>query len=209
MADQKKKIDFDWGHIAHVAIMLLIICVVAAALLGLTNSVTKNKIAQQELQTNISARQKVLPEASKFTKIKNVKALAKKADKANAGIVVEAYKGYKGGKLVGYTIKTAPKGYGGEVELLTGVNTKGKTTGITVVSNSETAGLGAKCVEPSFQKQFKGLDVTKELSVVKNGNTPKGAQIEALAGATITSRAVTLGVNTSMKLSQVISGGAK
>lgn len=205
----KKKIDFDYKHIAHVALMLFIISVVAAALLGYTNSITKSKIARQEKETNVEARQKVLTEADTFKQIKNAKAVAKKADRANASIVMEAYAGYKKGKLVGYTVKTNPQGYGGEVEILTGVDIKGKTTDITIVSNSETAGLGARCVEPGFQKQFKGLDTAKPLTVVKNGNASGNGKIEAIAGATITSRAVTRGVNISMKVCKALAGGAK
>lgn len=205
----KQKIDFDYKHIAHVALMLFIISVVAAALLGYTNSITKAKIAQQEKETNVEARQKVLTKADTFKRIKNAKTVAKKADHANASIVMEAYAGYQKGKLVGYTVKTNPQGYGGEVEILTGVDTRGKTTGMTIVSNSETAGLGAKCVEPDFQKQFKGLDTAKPLAVVKNGNPSGNGKIEAIAGATITSRAVTRGVNISMKVCKVLAGGAK
>ena len=196
-------------HVSHVALVLLIISAVAAALLGMTNAVTKSKIAEQEKQTNIEARQKVLKGADKFTEVKDIKAIAKKASKSNAGIISEAYKGYKNGKLVGYTVKVAPKGYGGEVELLFGFNTSGKTTGITVVSNSETAGLGARCTEPSFQKQFKGLSADTTYTVAKHGSKTSNNQIEALAGATITSRAVTLGLNTSNQVYRVLSKEAK
>ncbi|MCH4073009.1 RnfABCDGE type electron transport complex subunit G [Pseudoramibacter sp.] len=204
-----KKDSLDVKHVIHVALVLLIISAVAAALLGFTNSITKAKIAQQEKQTNIEARQKVLKKADKFTEIKNIKAVAKKAAKSNSGIVNEAYKGYKNGQLVGYTVKVSPKGYGGEVELLFGYDTSGKTTGITVISNSETAGLGARCVEPSFQKQFYGLSANNTYTVAKHGSKSSPTQIEALAGATITSRAVTLGLNTSDQVYKVISKGAK
>lgn len=204
---EKDKLDVK--HVIHVALVLLIISAVAAALLGMTNAVTKSKIAEQEKQTNIEARQKVLKGADKFTEVKDIKAIAKKASKSNAGIISEAYKGYKNGKLVGYTVKVAPKGYGGEVELLFGFNTSGKTTGITVVSNSETAGLGARCTEPSFQKQFKGLSADTTYTVAKHGSKTSNNQIEALAGATITSRAVTLGLNTSNQVYRVLSKEAK
>ena len=90
---EKDKIDVK--HVVNVALVLLIISAVAAALLGMTNAVTKSRIAKQVEQTNIEARQKVLKGADKFTEVKDIKSIAKKAAKSNAGIVNEAYKGYK------------------------------------------------------------------------------------------------------------------
>ena len=93
---------------------------------------------------------------------------------------------------MGYTFKIAPKGYGGEIELTVGISFEGKVTGLTVGTNSETPGLGAKAQsDKNWITQFAGQPADGSLAVSKDGGT-----INAITGATITSRAVTDGVNT-------------
>ncbi|MEA5074077.1 MAG: RnfABCDGE type electron transport complex subunit G [Eubacterium aggregans] len=204
----KTKVQIDWKTVGRLALILFIITAVAALLLALTNSVTKDAIAKQTEEKNIEARQMVLPEAVDFEAVPGVEDIAKEAVGDNANIVAEVYAGYKDNQLVGYTVKTVPKGYGGEVETLTGISTDGQVTGITILSNDETAGLGARATETTFQDQYKGLDATQEIAVVKGGGA-SGNQINAITGATITSKAVTLGVNTSTQIYKAIAGGQK
>jgi len=204
-----KKIVLDPKMIIRLALLLFIISAIAAAALAMTNYVTKDIIAAEKEKENVQARQQVLAEADTFKAVDNYAEVAQKADPDNASIVAEVYAGYKGTELVGYTVKTTPKGYGGEVEVLTGIAKDGKTTGITILSQSETAGLGARCMEPAFQAEFKGKNTQKELSVVKN-SVSSDNQVQAITGATITSKAVTKGVNTSMKVyNALVSGGVK
>lgn len=204
----EKKSGLDPKKVLKLTLTLFAIAAVAALALGLVNYVTEDVIAQQTEQENIEARQQVLPDAESFEEVKDIASVAKKADPDNADIVVEAYVGYKGDEIVGYTVKTNPKGYGGEIEILTGISVDGETTGITIISQSETAGLGARSTEPEWQAQFKGKDATKELSVVKTD--PGDNEIQAITGATITSKAVTRGVNTSLKVyQQLAAGGVK
>lgn len=207
MAD-KKKIVIDWQMVWKRAAVLFIITAIATFLLALTNSVTKDAIAVQTEQQNIEARQKVLSEADSFKAVDNIGDIAQQADPDNADIVVEAYGGYKGDTLVGYAIKTAPKGYGGKVQTLTGITVDGKVAGITILSMSETPGLGARSTESSFQQQYAGLDAGSTIEVVKGGGAT-GNQINAISGATITSKAVTRGVNTSCKVFKAIMEGQK
>ncbi len=71
------------------------------------------------------------------------------------------------GNTVGYTLKVLPSGYGGTIELMVGIDSaNGQVSGINVVSNSETAGLGAKATDPEFSDQYKGKPL-EELSVLK------------------------------------------
>ena len=93
----------------------------------------------------------------------------------------------------------SPSGYGGTIELMVGIDSaKGQVSGINVVSNSETAGLGAKSTDPEFSDQYKGKPL-EELSVLKNG-TPGDTEIKAISGATITSTAVTNGVDAAIEV---------
>ena len=174
---------------------LLIISAVAALLLALTNSVTASTIAQRNEQANAEARKLVLESAQDFEEVKDVK-----TDNSKGVEVSEIYEAKDAsGKTVGYTLKVLPSGYGGTIELMVGIDSaNGQVSGINVVSNSETAGLGAKATDPEFSDQYKGKPL-EELSVLKNG-TPGDTEIKAISGATITSTAVTNGVDAAIEV---------
>ena len=174
---------------------LLIISAVAALLLALTNSVTASTIAQRNEQANAEARKLVLESAQDFEQVKDVK-----SDNSKGVEVSEIYEAKDAsGNTVGYTLKVLPSGYGGTIELMVGIDSvKGQVSGINVVSNSETAGLGAKATNPEFSDQYKGKPL-EELSVLKNG-TPGDTEIKAISGATITSTAVTNGVDAAIEV---------
>ena len=174
---------------------LLIISAVAALLLALTNSLTASTIAQRNEQANAEARKLVLESAQDFEQVKDVK-----TDNSKGVEVSEVYEAKDAsGKTVGYTLKVLPSGYGGTIELMVGIDSaKGQVSGINVVSNSETAGLGAKSTDPEFSDQYKGKPL-EELSVLKNG-TPGDTEIKAISGATITSTAVTNGVDAAIEV---------
>ena len=174
---------------------LIIISAVAALLLALTNSVTASTIAQRNEQANAEARKLVLESAQDFEEVKDVK-----TDNSKGVKVSEIYEAKDAsGNTVGYTLKVLPSGYGGTIELMVGIDSaKGQVSGINVVSNSETAGLGAKSTDPEFSDQYKGKPL-EELSVLKNG-TPGDTEIKAISGATITSTAVTNGVDAAIEV---------
>lgn len=174
---------------------LLIISAVAALLLALTNSVTASTIAQRNEQANAEARKLVLESAQDFEQVKDVK-----TDNSKGVEVSEIYEAKDAsGNTVGYTLKVLPSGYGGTIELMVGIDSaNGQVSGINVVSNSETAGLGAKSTDPEFSDQYKGKPL-EELSVLKNG-TPGDTEIKAISGATITSTAVTNGVDAAIEV---------
>ena len=174
---------------------LLIISAVAALLLALTNSVTASTIAQRNEQANAEARKLVLESAQDFEEVKDAK-----TDNSKGVKVSEIYEAKDAsGNTVGYTLKVLPSGYGGTIELMVGIDSaNGQVSGINVVSNSETAGLGAKATNPEFSDQYKGKPL-EELSVLKNG-TPGDTEIKAISGATITSTAVTNGVDAAIEV---------
>lgn len=174
---------------------LLIISAVAALLLALTNSVTADTIAQRSEQANAEARKLVLDSAETFEEVKDIK-----TDNSKNIEVAEVYEAKDAsGNTVGYTLKVLPSGYGGKIELMVGIDSaNSQVSGINVVSNSETAGLGARSTEPEFSDQYKGKPL-EELSVLKNG-TPGDTEIKAISGATITSTAVTNGVDAAIEV---------
>jgi len=179
-------------EVMRLGIVLLIIAAVAAAVLAYTNEITKGPIEQQVLQANIEARKSILEDASDFEEIP-------RDQFENYTGVSEVYRGVKDGETVGFTIKTNPEGYGGPIEVTVGIRMDGTISGLSIGNHSETPGLGAKASEDPFKNQYVGKNVAQELSVIKSG-TPKENEIQAISGATITSNAVTTGVNTAIKL---------
>ncbi len=174
--------------------VLLVISVVVALLLAFTNSVTNDKIAENSRAEQNAAKKEVMKEADEFIDLNY--------SKGNVGAV---YQAKSGGKECGWCVSVAPNGYGGEFDLMVGISPDFKVTGIKVVSNSETAGLGAKCTEESFSGQF--AEKTTPVKVIKNGE-PSDNEIVAITGATITSQAVADGVNEAVGAIKEIGGGA-
>lgn len=176
------------NEVLKYGLILFIITAISTAIVASAYEVTKPIIDKQKIEKEDKARQAILPTAKTFEKM----------EEDFGTDIKEVYKGLDGDKIVGYTVKTAPKGYGGEVETITAITTDKKISGVSMGAMSETPGLGAKAKDEPFIGQYKDKDA-KELKLIKNG-TPKDDEIVAIAGATITSNAVTKGVNQSVKL---------
>ncbi|WP_249316181.1 RnfABCDGE type electron transport complex subunit G [Gehongia tenuis] len=166
---------------------LALIALVAGLFLGGTYYITKEPIAEQERMQAQQARQEVLPAAEDFEKL----------DMQNDAGIEEIYAGKANGGIVGYTVKLTSKGYGGDIVMTVGVNEEG-VTGVKINSHSETPGLGAKADAPIFMNQYVGK--APEAFNVAKGAASGDDDILAISGATITSRAVTDGVNTVLEL---------
>lgn len=180
--------------------MLLIITAIAGFLLGGAYSITKEPIAKQAIKEKNEAMKLILPSADDFKVMEDAKV---------EGIVKEVNKGMSGDKIAGYAIKVAPKGYAGAVEMMVGISNEGKVTGIKILAHGETPGLGANATSDSFSGQYKNKPISPALVVVK-GTASKENEIQAISGATITSRGVTTGVNEAIKFyTSNLKGGAK
>ena len=175
--------------ILKLGVTLFAICAVAALVLGVTNNITAPVIEERNIQASNEARKIVLSEADEFKELEGM----------NSDIVLEVYEGIKDGQVIGYTIKTSSKGYGGAIELMVGISKDGKITGVEIGNHSETPGLGSKATEPMFKNQYVDKDVSNSLLVVK-GSANNDNEISAISGATITSNGVTNGVNAAMKI---------
>lgn len=170
---------------------LFIITLIAGALLGGAYVITKEPIAEQDLKANTLARQEVLSDAATFEEM-DMSAISANEKYAT---IVEAYIGKDAsGQTVGATFKLSVTGFSAGLTYTVGVGADGTIKGVKVGSHNETPGLGAKSTEDAFQGQYSGLNADGKIEVVKNAKTGDN-QIVAIAGATITSRAVTNGVN--------------
>ena len=141
--------------------------------------------------------QKVLPLAKTFEKT-DISALA------TVDFPLEVTAVYKGiddnDDVLGFAVMVSSGGYGGDISLVVGVDNELKVTGVDIVSHSETPGLGAKCKTDDFRNQFIGKTI--DIKVTKNG--AKDNEIDAITSATITSNAVTNGVNSAISAINLI-----
>ncbi len=105
-----------------------------------------------------------------------------------------------GGRTRGYAARIVTAGYGGDITMLVGVGTDLESiTGLAIVEDVETPGLGARIEEEQFRLQFEGLDVDRPIVYVKNRDADFSKnQIEAISGATISTDAVVSGINASL-----------
>ena len=165
-------------------ITLFVICLVATALLGVTNQVTAPIIEQLAIETEIKSRQVVFADAKSFGEAEIL---------ADGTSVVAALD--EAGNTIGHVVVNTAKGYGGDISVMTGVDAEGKVTGVNILSHAETAGLGAKAAEQDFRDRFIGLVNGITVSKDKAGDN----SIDAITGATITSRAVTEAVNAAIE----------
>ena len=161
------------------AMVLFIITLVAGVLLGLVYMITKDPIAKQKAVD------------------------AEELDGVTVNEIVKAYD--SSDKELGYIITvTDANGYGGDIKMTVGIDSTGTITGLEILDISETAGLGMKAKEASFREQFKGIKADK-ITYTKNGKSADN-EIDAISSATITTKAVTGGVNGALAVYHKLGG---
>ena len=168
-------------YVARLAITLLRITAVVAATLAGVNSLTAPVIAQLKAEKIQNAIEQVLPGGGEAVAFND-----------NSGWVSAVYQ-----SETGYAVEVTPTtGFNGAITMMVGIDTEGKILGISVVSQTETAGLGAVCAAKTeagqnFRGDFAGLSGT--VAVDKDGG-----EVDSITGATITSRAICDGVNAAL-----------
>lgn len=184
------------------ALKLFMITLVAGICLGAAYEITKNPIAVAQAATEQKTYQSVFKDAASFEPNADAQAeIASSADKiktdyANAKIEEVLDAKDASGKVVGYVVNTTGKGFGGDVKLTVGIKSDGTITGIGFLSLSESAGLGMNAKQPKFYEQYLNKSV-ESFTVTKTG-AKSDSEINAISGATITSRAVTNAVNAAL-----------
>lgn len=179
-AAEKKGLDFDWKQFLRLGLSLFIIAAAAALVLALVNALTADTIAQRKEAERQAAMASVVPGADVFSEL------------YSEDETIDCISGaYAGTRFMGYCVEVSPNGFGGAISLMVGVDAGGSVTGVAILDHSETAGLGARADSPKFLGQYAGLSGT--ITVNSGSNA-----IDGLTGATITSKAVTAGVNTAL-----------
>ncbi len=167
--------------------VLLAICIIIPLALSLTNKITKDKIAELDKKNSRETMAELI-NADSFNE----------EEFKDGETEFTYYFALKDGNIIGYIFKTAEKGYGGDVSVMTAVNVDGtvKSVAILDVSN-ETPGLGQNAAKESFYSQYAGKK--SGISLLKNGADSDKNEVNAVTGATITSTAVNKAVNTALK----------
>ncbi|MDD4875616.1 MAG: RnfABCDGE type electron transport complex subunit G [Dehalococcoidales bacterium] len=155
-------------------IFITLVVFLAVALLSVTYSITKDEIKTQEELKIQRLLEEMFPEMSEYT-LKN-----------------EVYTVYSKGDTVGYAFVATGKGYGGTIDILVGLKNETTVKGIKIISQQETPGLGNKILESDFTSNFTTLDINN-IFLKRDGGS-----IDAITGATISSRAVTDAVRTTI-----------
>lgn len=192
---------------------LTVITLVSGLLLGLVNDITAGPIASQQAKEKEEAYKAVFADAASFETVTSGEDtdlesyLDENGYKAQNIDEVMLAKDDQGNELgYAFTVTTA-EGYGGDIQFAMGVQDDGTLNGISILSISETAGLGMRATTDDFKNQFKDKNVEK-FTYTKTGATSDD-EIDALSGATITTNAMTNGVNAGLSAFRYEKGGSQ
>ena len=190
----KEKVDMDPKYIITLTVTLFITCIIVAGLLGLVNGVTAGPIAQINQQKTEQAMAQVVSDPSSFQAVAELPQAAVDAATAAGGTLTELYDG----QGAGYVLKVVASGSQGNIEMMVGVDGDGVVTGVSIVDNSETAGIGSKVMENEPLASGTGVLDQFAGKSAADGTLAVGTNVEAITGATVSTRGVTTGVNAAL-----------
>jgi len=191
--------------ILHDALILTAFTLVLGFVLGGVHEITKERIKAAEIATEEAAYRAVFTEASAFEE------LEKAMEEVNLYLQEMGYKDTvrsiqkatdDAGNVLGYVINViANDGSQSSIAFSVGITSEGVVNGYSITDIAETPGLGSKAEDEDFASQFRGKDVDEmdDFEVVKS-DADSGEEIEAITGATITSRAMANGVNAAVEV---------
>ncbi len=181
--------------------VLSIICIVVTLALSSTNLLTAKRISSLAENNRNEAMAKVIV-ADQYTPVTETFTNEISTEEITYNVAV------KGGKTIGYIFTVSTKGYGGDVSVMTAVNTDGTVAAINILDASgETPGLGQNVTKDSFFNQYSGLKT--DITISKSEANKENNEVQAVTGATISSRAVTNSVNKALEYAaQIIAKGA-
>lgn len=183
--NSEKSTEFNTAYFLRIIGVLTAICGVVALMLSTVNMMTKDVIEENTKAETAAAVAKIFPELTKTEQFGTTE----------DGDVLLAI---AGDRIVGYCVSTSSQGYGGEISMMVGIGCDMTVKGVRIISMSETAGLGSKTKNDSFLDLFKG----------SSGPFEVGNNVDAISGATISSKAVTDGVNKALKVKVDLKGAA-
>lgn len=170
--------------ILRLSTILLLICGISTAFVSGAYTVTKGIIEARANQQIVEGYKQVLPDAGSITK----------QPAAADPLIQEVCQSEQNGIVNGYIYTVTPTGYSGQIVTMIGIEHPSmRISGVKVLQQTETPGLGAKCKEPAFTQQFIDKRLTEPLIASKQAAKPQ--EIQAITASTITSKAVVNGIN--------------
>ena len=173
-----------WNGSIKPIVILVVVCLLAGVILSSANLITAPVIAANEERANNETYMAALPEADSFTAVD--------CDIEGVTAVLQANNG------AGWVITAQSRGYGGQVPAAVAFDNAGRILRVIMMSNEETPGLGQKVTEPGFSEQFSGM-AASSFSL---------EDIDAVSGATISSRASVNAINLAISAYNEVTGGA-
>ena len=189
--------------ILKVAGTLTVIALVVAALLGLVNNITADKIAEIDAEKTRVSMSAVVPEGSEFTDKLEISDDVAAAAAAQGGKLTELYGVKNAGADAGYVMKIAASGSQGTITMMVGVDANKAITGISVVSHAETSGIGTKVMgnEPNTA----GVPVLDQfIGMSGSGSLVVGKTVTAISGATVSTKGITMGANAALAAAEAL-----
>ena len=203
---KKEKVQMDPKYITELTVKLFATCVIVAGLLGLVNMVTAPNIAAINKAKTETAMKAVVADAenSTFSDPMEITAEMEAAAASAGATVTEAYAVEAGGAAAGHALKIVASGSQGSIEMMVGVDADKAVTGVSIVSNSETSGIGSKVMEN--EPTASGVGVLSQFvgKSAADGTLSVGSNVDAISGATVSSKGVTTGVNAALAVAGVL-----
>ena len=174
--------------------VLVVICGFSGFVLSATNNATREQRANQLMKfvqgpsiTSVFANYEFdnEPITDRFV-------IKMGEDKDGKPIEKIVFPAKKGGSVIAVAYASSGSGYGGMIDVMVGIDMEGKLTGISVMTHSETPGLGARVTETEFSDQFRGLSLEEEVSL--------GGNVDGISGATFSSKGVVAAINEAVKI---------
>ena len=197
----KEKVDMDPKYIITLTVTLFITCVIVAGLLGLVNGVTAGPIAEINQQKTQEAMLAVVadPDNTTFSEspLENTQAMTDAASSAG-GTLGDIYEVQVNGEAGGYAVTVSASGSQGTIEMMVGVDASGAVTGVSVINHSETSGIGTKVMGNEATASGVGVLDQFQGKSAADGTLAVGSNVDAITGATVSTRGVTTGVNAAL-----------
>lgn len=199
MQSSSKKQKSD---LLRLAVTLCLIAGITAALVAFVNSITAPEIERRNADKTAQSLKAVMPDADSFEQCDYTAGSVTSSD--GKEIAVDGvWRAKNASSCIGYCVKVSPKGYGGAIETIVGINLYGEVTDTQIVSMSETSGIGTKIQSNDFLSQFTG----KSGIISGVGSSPSKNEVQTISGATKSSKAFLRGVNAALTVVSQISGG--
>ena len=200
----KEKVQMDPAYIIKLTVTLFLTCVIVAAALGGVNAVTEEKIDAINWENTVTAMKAVVADPDNTT-FSDALPLTDEMTAASGSVTLDSvYEAQAGGSTAGYAIKVVASGSQGKIEMMVGVDGEGTVTGVSIVKNAETAGIGSKVMTNMPTASGVGVLSQFEGKSAADGVLTVGSNVDAISGATVSTRGVTNGVNAALAVAGVL-----